>query len=375
MTDQRRESAVYLAMLAEKSKRYNETVEAMKSVALMDLELTEEERRLLSVGYKMMFGARCTALRTLAAIESKEVSNGNHRNVRQIKDYAAKLEAELTQIREGLVSTLRDHVIPSATSAHDHVFYHKMIGDAYRFCAEFKTGVDEEDLGNHGLTAYMLGTARVEELRATNATRLGLGYGLSLEYLDAALTEIAANIHEDQPQESRELLSLLDALVTHWNHVLIFKEGHKGSQPAEIHTAKTTSAVHDLTKFFKVGHSMQPKVPPPWTLLAIRANDSWLYNYTKSFSGFAAKLSMEGVVSVFPNSKTGLHTRRSWEFMGLLENVERAETESDIIVGVIDSGIWHESPSFSDKDLDPPPTKWKGICQSSSNFTDFSSKL
>ncbi|KAH6819775.1 Subtilase family protein [Perilla frutescens var. hirtella] len=120
------------------------------------------------------------------------------------------------------------------------------------------------------------------------------------------------------------------------------------------------------------------------TLGSIRANDSWLYSYTKSFSGFAAKLSeaeskkitsMEGVVSVFPNSKTGLHTRRSWEFMGLPENVERAETESDIIVGVIDSGIWPESPSFSDKGLDPPPTKWKGICQSSSNFTDFSSKL
>ncbi|KAH6775428.1 general regulatory factor 11 [Perilla frutescens var. hirtella] len=156
MADQR-QSAVYLAMLAERSERYNKTVEAMKSVALMDLELTEEERRLLSVGYKMMIGARCSTLRFLAAFERKEVSNGNHHNVRQIKDYAAKVEAELTQIHEDLVSTLRDHVIPSATSAHDHVFYHKMIGDAYRFCTEFKTGVDKEDLANHGLTAYTMG--------------------------------------------------------------------------------------------------------------------------------------------------------------------------------------------------------------------------
>ncbi|XP_028776150.1 cucumisin-like isoform X2 [Neltuma alba] len=105
---------------------------------------------------------------------------------------------------------------------------------------------------------------------------------------------------------------------------------------------------------------------------------SVLYYYKRSFNGFVAKLTekeaetmsrLDGVVSVFPNRKRQLHTTRSWDFIGLPLNVQRATTESDIIVGVLDSGIWPESESFNDKGLGPPPKKWKGTCQSSSNFT------
>ncbi|KAB1217804.1 Cucumisin [Morella rubra] len=43
--------------------------------------------------------------------------------------------------------------------------------------------------------------------------------------------------------------------------------------------------------------------------------------------------------------------------------------ESDIVIGVLDSGIWPESDSFNDKGFGPPPSKWKGKCQASTNFT------
>lgn len=78
---------------------------------------------------------------------------------------------------------------------------------------------------------------------------------------------------------------------------------------------------------------------------------------------------MNGVVSVFPNEKNYLATTRSWDFMDFPLNVKRSNTESDIIVGVIDSGIWPESESFRDDGYGPPPAKWKGRCQSSHNFT------
>ncbi|KAI5434344.1 hypothetical protein KIW84_021267 [Lathyrus oleraceus] len=101
---------------------------------------------------------------------------------------------------------------------------------------------------------------------------------------------------------------------------------------------------------------------------------SILYQYKRSFSGFAAKLTAEearrmagldGVVSVFPNEKRQLLTTRSWDFIGFPEYVEREYNECDVIIGVIDSGIWPESESFNDKGYGPPPSKWKGICQSS----------
>ncbi|KAD7480186.1 hypothetical protein E3N88_03322 [Mikania micrantha] len=77
---------------------------------------------------------------------------------------------------------------------------------------------------------------------------------------------------------------------------------------------------------------------------------------------------MEGVVSVFPSQKKHLHTTRSWDFMGFPQNVTRAPLESDVIVGMLDTGVWPESDSFKDDGFGPPPAKWKGSCDST-NFT------
>ncbi|KAF2318966.1 hypothetical protein GH714_012013 [Hevea brasiliensis] len=78
---------------------------------------------------------------------------------------------------------------------------------------------------------------------------------------------------------------------------------------------------------------------------------------------------MEGVVSVFPNEMKKLHTTRSWDFMGFSQQAKRTNLESDIIVGMIDTGIWPESQSFNDEGFGPPPAKWKGSCHVSSNFS------
>ncbi|TYH00449.1 hypothetical protein ES288_A10G277600v1 [Gossypium darwinii] len=103
-----------------------------------------------------------------------------------------------------------------------------------------------------------------------------------------------------------------------------------------------------------------------------------LHSYHRSFNGFVAKLTnddshklanMEGIVSVFPNQMKQLHTTRSWDFMGFSKNVTRTNLESNIIIGMLDTGIWPESESFNDEGFGPPPKKWKGICQGSSNFT------
>ncbi|KAL8210712.1 hypothetical protein R6Q57_005149 [Mikania cordata] len=108
-----------------------------------------------------------------------------------------------------------------------------------------------------------------------------------------------------------------------------------------------------------------------------RAEKSLLRSYKRSFNGFVAKLTeeeknkiaqMEDVVSVFPNRKKQLHTTRSWDFMGFPQHVKRAPLESDVIIGMLDTGIWPESDSFKDDGFGPPPAKWKGSCDST-NFT------
>ncbi|KAF3969352.1 hypothetical protein CMV_006847 [Castanea mollissima] len=109
------------------------------------------------------------------------------------------------------------------------------------------------------------------------------------------------------------------------------------------------------------------------------ATESIVRSYTRSFNAFAAKLSNEEqqriaskkeVLSVFPSRTLQLQTTRSWEFIGLTETAKRNPTvESDVIIGVLDTGIWPESESFSDKGYGPPPKKWKGACKGGSNFT------
>ncbi|KAG4953341.1 hypothetical protein JHK87_038935 [Glycine soja] len=88
-----------------------------------------------------------------------------------------------------------------------------------------------------------------------------------------------------------------------------------------------------------------------------------LHSYKKSFNGFVIKLTeeeaermaeMDTVVSVFPNRKNHLHTTRSWDFLGVSHQIQRTSLESDIIEGVIDTGVWPESESFTDKGISPP---------------------
>ncbi|KAJ1422275.1 Peptidase S8/S53 domain [Sesbania bispinosa] len=104
---------------------------------------------------------------------------------------------------------------------------------------------------------------------------------------------------------------------------------------------------------------------------------SVLHHYKRSFGGFVVELTeeeaermagLDGVVSVFPNEKKQLLTTRSWDFIGFPLQAQRAATESNVIIGVLDSGIWPESESFNDKGFSPPPSKWKGTCQTT-NFT------
>ncbi|CAI9107367.1 OLC1v1006704C1 [Oldenlandia corymbosa var. corymbosa] len=107
--------------------------------------------------------------------------------------------------------------------------------------------------------------------------------------------------------------------------------------------------------------------------------ESLIRSYTRSLNGFAARLTEkeaaklsrdEAVVSIFPNKIFHIRTTRSWDFIGFPQNVQRnLNGEGEVIIGILDTGIWPENPSFKDDGFGPIPKKWKGECKGGPNFT------
>lgn len=101
-------------------------VDSMKKVANLDVELTVEERNLLSVGYKNVIGSRRASWRILSSIEQKEESKGNEHHVKRINEYRQKIESELSSICNDIMQVIDEHLVPSSTAGESTVFYYKM---------------------------------------------------------------------------------------------------------------------------------------------------------------------------------------------------------------------------------------------------------
>lgn len=69
-----------------------EMVEAMKKVASLDVELTVEERNLLSVAYKNVIGARRASWRIISSIEQKEENKGAEDKLEMIRQYRSQVK-------------------------------------------------------------------------------------------------------------------------------------------------------------------------------------------------------------------------------------------------------------------------------------------
>uniref|UniRef100_A0A8C0QHA6 14-3-3 domain-containing protein n=3 Tax=Canis lupus TaxID=9612 RepID=A0A8C0QHA6_CANLF len=89
-----REDLVYQAKLAEQAERYDEMVESMKKVAGMDVELTVEERNLLSVAYKNVIGARRASWRIISSVEQKEENKGEDK-LKMIREYRVMVKSRI----------------------------------------------------------------------------------------------------------------------------------------------------------------------------------------------------------------------------------------------------------------------------------------
>ncbi|KAH7356421.1 PA domain-containing protein [Rhexocercosporidium sp. MPI-PUGE-AT-0058] len=122
---------------------------------------------------------------------------------------------------------------------------------------------------------------------------------------------------------------------------------------------------------------------------------SILYNYANALEGFAATLTDDEVnrlnaqpqvVSVREERVFKTQTTRTPQFLGLVGSNELLGTgveysgisygerevdaaEANIIIGVLDTGVWPENPSYNDAGMPDIPSHWKGSCEVGEQWT------
>ncbi|XP_049377987.1 subtilisin-like protease [Solanum stenotomum] len=139
----------------------------------------------------------------------------------------------------------------------------------------------------------------------------------------------------------------------------------------------TQSLLMDLDSYYL---SFLPKTT---TAISSSGNEeaaSMIYSYHNVMKGFSARLTAEqvkemekkhGFISAQKQRILSLHTTHTPSFLGLQQNMglwKDSNYGKGVIIGVVDTGILPDHPSFSDVGMPPPPAKWKGVCES--NFTN-----
>jgi len=170
-----RGALVFLASTAERAERYEDMCKHMFNLvswaASNNVDLSVEERNLFSVAYKNVVGAKRASWRTL------NVEDGKFDDL--IAEYKKKVEAELNGICKEVLSLLEDKLLKGSTKTPESsVFYLKMIGDYYRYLAEF-SAADGNDKKAAQYYEQAMAIAK-DKLEPTDPIRLGLALNSSV---------------------------------------------------------------------------------------------------------------------------------------------------------------------------------------------------
>mmetsp|Transcript_3639 Transcript_3639/g.5598 ORF Transcript_3639/g.5598 Transcript_3639/m.5598 type:complete len:238 (+) Transcript_3639:28-741(+) len=175
----------YLARLAEHAERYDEMTEFMKQVVNEGTELDLEERNLLSAAYKNAVGQRRSSWRVVASLQQKANASGDAEGATRAEDYRTKVEGELNEICQAVLSLLEEKLVPASSGGEPKVFYLKMAGDYYRYIAEFSADSKKDQAAQNARRCYEQGmAAAVTDLPVTNPVRLGLALNFSVFYYE-----------------------------------------------------------------------------------------------------------------------------------------------------------------------------------------------
>jgi len=322
-----RDALVYKAKLAEQAERFDEMVSDMKDVARQPQELTVEERNLLSVAYKNVIGSRRASWRVVTSIEQK----GDADKMSIIKDYKAKIEDELCEICNDILSIIEDSLIPHSTSEEAKVFYYKMKGDYHRYLSEFQQGDVRKASASAALDAYQAATdVAGGDLPPTHPIRLGLALNFSVFYyeilnspdrachiakqaFDDAIAELDT-LSEESYKDSTLIMQLLRDNLTLWTSEAANDEDTPKEDPGWIELDQAGSTVPAcVVQAFAKGAKVVSKDDSGLTEHLIRAWAAWA-DGEKPFAKYCA------------NPSKGENARNNGKYLSTIDSSSEVQT-------------------------------------------------
>jgi len=233
MSEEVKSLKVSQAKLAEQAERYDDMAEFMKTVTETGIELTNDERNLLSVAYKNVVGARRSSWRVISSIESKSEPDSDQAKL--CSEFRLKVEKELEEICQAVLQLLDNFLIPKSkevNNSESSVFYLKMKGDYFRYLAEVAVGNDRDGIMKNSEGAYSDAFAIAETMAPTHPIRLGLALNFSVFHyeilnnpeeacklaknaFDLAIAELDT-LSEESYKDSTLIMQLLRDNLTLW---------------------------------------------------------------------------------------------------------------------------------------------------------------
>lgn len=206
-----RDEYVYLSKLYERAERFSDMVIHINNFVKLDSNLSNEERNILSAGFKNVISGKRASWRLLNSLEKKEEKK-NSQNLSYLKEIKNKVEDEMRAICDDIQDVLDKYLVPNSKDYETKVFYLKLKGDYYRYRAEFTSGKENEQAGNLAEKAYRDAYDIAEKnIPIYSSTRLGLALNFSVFYYEIKLMkEEACQIAKNAFEEAIKILDELE---------------------------------------------------------------------------------------------------------------------------------------------------------------------
>lgn len=170
---------LFRARMAEQCERYENMKDSMKALAETKGKLGQEERNLLSVGYKNFIGARRASYRVAWSIRNTKELDEHEKKIAE--EFIGTIKKEMDDLIGEVTEVLTNLLKPTDLSVEEKVFYLKMKGDYFRYKCEYRDGPGVQSEAEASYTeAFELASHPTKGLPYTNPILLGLALNMSV---------------------------------------------------------------------------------------------------------------------------------------------------------------------------------------------------